>query len=93
MKIFPGSIICRLVKVCGSITILDRARYILNKFLRKQLYFSLINCYLNYANIKWASTNKSKLRALCCHQKHAAGIINFKNNFTSAKPLLEQIMQ
>ena len=38
-------------KVCKSIEILYRTRYILNKFLRKQLYFSFINCYLNYANI------------------------------------------
>ena len=63
----------------------------LSKFLRKQLYFSFINCHLNYANIAWASTNKSNLQALCRHQKHAARIINFKDKFTSAKPLFEQI--
>ena len=78
-------------KVCKIIGILYRTRCILNKFLRKQLYFSFINCYLNYANIAWASTNKSKLQALYRHQKHAARIINFKDKFTSAKPLLEQI--
>ena len=78
-------------KVCKSIGILYRTRCILSKFLRKQLYFSFINCYLNYANIAWASTNKSKLQALYRHQKHAARIINFKDKFTSAKPLLEQI--
>ena len=44
-------------KVCKSIGILYRTRCILSKFLRKQLYFSFINCYLNYANIAWASTN------------------------------------
>ena len=70
-------------KVCKSIGILYRTRCILSKFLRKQLYFSFINCYLNYANIAWASTNKSKLQALYRHQKHAARIINFKD--TSAK--------
>ena len=37
--------------VCKSIGILYRTRCILSKFLRKQLYFSFINCYLNYANI------------------------------------------
>ena len=65
---------------CKSIGILYRTRCILSKFLRKQLYFSFINCYLNYANIAWASTNKSKLQALYRHQKHAARIINFKTN-------------
>ena len=78
-------------KVCKSIGILYRTCQILKKFLRKQLYFSFINCYLNYANIPWASTNKSKLQALCHHQKHAARMINFKDKFTSATPLLEQI--
>ena len=38
----------------------------------------------------WASTNKTKLQTVYCHQKHAARIVNFKNKFTSAKPLLEQ---
>ena len=78
-------------KVCKSIGILYRTRCILSKFLRKQLYFSFINFYLNYANIAWASTNKSKLQVLYRHQKHAGRIINFKDKFTSAKPLLEQI--
>ena len=79
------------IKVCKSIGMLYRTRCILSKFLRKQLYFSFINCYLNYANIAWASTNKSKLQALYRHQKHAARIINFKDKFTFAKPLFQQI--
>ena len=59
-------------KVCKSIGILYTTRCILSKFLRKQLYFSLINCYLNYANIALDSTNKSKLQALCHRQKRAS---------------------
>ena len=51
-------------KVCKSIGILYRTRCILSEILRKQLYFSFINCYLNYTNIAWASTNKSELQAL-----------------------------
>ena len=78
-------------KVCKSIGILSRNRCILRKFLWKQYFFYFINCYLNYPNIAWASTNKSKLQAFYHHQKHAARIINLKNKFTSAKPLLEQI--
>ena len=45
-------------KVCKSIGILYRTHCILRKLLGKQLCFSLINCYLNYASIAWASTNK-----------------------------------
>ena len=40
---------------------------------------------------KYCSTNKSKLQALNRHQKHAARKINFKDKFTSAKLLLQQI--
>ena len=78
-------------KVCKGIGILYRTHCILSKFLRKQICFSFINCYLIYANIGWASTNKSKLQVLYRHQKHAARITHFKDKFTSAKPLLEQI--
>ena len=78
-------------KVFKSIEILYRTRCILKTFLRKQLCFYFINCYLNYANIVWASTNNSKLQALYRHQKHAARIIYFKGKFTSTKPLLQQI--
>ena len=72
-------------KVCKSIGVLHRTGCILSKFLRKQFYFSFINCYLNYAHIAWASRNKSKLQALYRHQKKAARIINLKDIFTSAK--------
>ena len=48
-------------KVAKSIGILYKSRHILNKSLLKQLYFSFIHSYLNYANIAWASTHKSKL--------------------------------
>ena len=74
-----------------SIRIVYGTRFILSKFLLKQLYFSFINCYLNYANIAWTSTNKSKLQDLYRHHKHAARIKKFKEKFSSAKPLLEQI--
>ena len=63
----------------------------MNKSPQKQLRFSFINCYLNYANIAWASEKKSKLQALYRHQKHAVRIINLKEKFASEKPLPEQI--
>ena len=80
-------------KVCKSIGILYRTCCILRKFLRKQLYFSFINCYLNYANMAWASTNKNKLQVPYHHQKHAARLVNFKDKFLSAKPHLKKLMQ
>ena len=46
---------------------------------------------MNYANITWARPYKSKLEGLYCHQKHAAHIINFKDKFTHAQPLLHDM--
>jgi len=78
-------------KVSKSIGILYKAREFLNKHNLKQLYFSFIHTYINYANIAWASTHKSKLERLYRHQKHAARLINFKDRYTHAKPLLEEM--
>ena len=75
-------------KISKSIGILYKSRGIVKQSLLKQLYFSFIHCHLNYANIAWASTYKSKLEGFYRHQKHAARIINFKDRFTHAQPLL-----
>ena len=55
----------------------------------KQLYFLFIHSYLNYANIAWASTNKSNLISLYRHQKHAIRIIYDKDRFAHTKPLFK----
>ena len=46
--------------------------YILSKQCLELLYFSIIHNYVNYANITWASTIKSKLEHLYPSQKHVA---------------------
>ena len=55
----------------------------------KQLYFSFFHSYLNYANIAWASTNKSILISLYRHQKHAIRIIYDKDRFEHTKHLFK----
>ena len=80
-------------RVCKSIGIFYRTNCTLSKFLQNQLYFSFVNCYLNYTSIAWASTNKSKLQTLYRHQKHAARIISFKDKLTSANHYLNKSMQ
>ena len=66
-----------------------RSGNILSKRFKKQFYFLFIHSYLNYANIAWASTNKSNLISFYCHQKHAVEIINDKNRFEHTKPLFK----
>ena len=55
----------------------------------KQLHFSLIHSYLNYASIAYASTNKSNLISLYRHQKHAIRIIYDKDHFANTKLLFK----
>ena len=76
-------------KISTNIGVLYKARLVLNVECTKQLYFSFIHSYLNYANIAWASTNKSKLKKILNKQKHASRIIYFKDKFTSAAPLMQ----
>ena len=49
---------------------------VLNVEFTKQLYLSFIHAYLNYANIAWASTNKSKFKKILKKQKHASRILS-----------------
>ena len=74
-----------------TIGILYNARQFLNKHNLKLLYFAFVQSYLNYGIIAYGSTHKSKLQGLYCHQKHAARVINFKNRYTHADPLLREI--
>ena len=78
-------------KIAKSISILYKSIGIVKQPLLKQLYFSFIHCHLNYANIAWANTYKSKLEGLYRHQKHAARTINFKDKLTHAQPLLHDM--
>ena len=61
-------------KTSKRIGILYKSREIVKQPLLKQLYFSIIHCHLNYANIARTSTYKSKLEGLYHHQKYVARI-------------------
>ena len=78
-------------KISKSIDILYKSRDVLSKQCLKQLYFSFIHSYVNYANIAWASTSTSKLERLCRCQKHAACVIYHKGRYTHANPLLNDM--
>ena len=82
---------CIEKKISKNLGILYKARFVLNEKCSKQLYFAFIHSYLNYGNIAWASTSKTKLATLIRRQKHASRIIYFKDKFTEAKPLLNSL--
>ena len=52
------------------------------------LYYSHTHPYLNYANTAWCSTNRTYLKKLQSHQKHAIRII-FREKCTYTKHIKE----
>ena len=60
----------------------------LNQKSRKNIYFSFIHSYINYGNIAWGSTYKTKLKKIFTYQKKAARVIFFADRLTHAKPLM-----
>ena len=67
-------------KIAKNIGLLYRAKYLLNELSLKCIYFAYIHSYLNYANIAWASTYRTKLKAIYLLQKRAVRIV-FNENF------------
>ena len=64
-------------KISKNLGILYKARLVLNQKSIKQLYFSFIHSYLNYGNMAWGSTNKTKLNQLLRHQNFTGCAIVF----------------
>ena len=56
-------------KLLKNIGLLYRAKPYLDKNTMTTLYFSFFHSYLNYGNIAWASTTKSKLRKIASQQR------------------------
>ena len=50
------------------------------------LYFSFIHTYINYGNIAWASTTKTKLKKIYSQQKQAIKTV-FNEDILSPKEL------
>ena len=78
-------------KISKNIGILYRASHYLDKKSLKSIYFSFIHNYVNYCNIAWASTSRTKLDKILKKQKHAVRIIYNKDKFTHSKPLMRDM--
>ena len=63
-------------KIAKNIGLLYQGKHYLDDNCLKQIYFAYIHAYLNYANIVWASTHKTKLKKVKSKQKHALRIIS-----------------
>ena len=72
-------------KISKNIGILYRASHYLDKKSLKNMYFSFIHNYINYCNITWFSTTRTKLDKILKKQKYAVRIIYNKDKFTHSK--------
>ena len=72
-------------KRAKNIRLLYCAKYLLSESSLKYIYFVYIHSYLNYANIAWGSTYRTKLKAIHLLQKLSVRIIFNENNMTHSR--------
>ena len=72
-------------KIAKNIGLLYQGKHYLDDNCLKQIYY--IHAYLNYANIAWASTHKTKLKKVQSKQKHALRIIFNQSKTSPSEPL------
>ena len=76
-------------KLSKNIGLLYRAKPYLDKNTVTTLYFSFFHSYLNYGNIAWASTTKSKVRKIASQQRQAVNAIPKNKMITKKSRTLE----
>ena len=75
-------------KISKSLGNFHRAKFLLNQKSRKNVYFSFIHSYINYGNIAWGNTSKTKMKKIFTYQKKVAWVIFFADHLAHAKPLM-----
>ena len=62
-------------KVSKNVDVLYKTCKLINSKYFRRIYFSFIHSYIQYANMAWDSTNKTKLKKIFGERKQAARII------------------
>ena len=82
-----GATICRVeTKLVKNIRLLYRTKALLEEKSLKSIYFAYTHSYVNYANIAWDSTYRTKLKTI-----HFAHIVFNEENLTHSHPLLQSL--
>ena len=66
-------------KISKNLGLFYRAKRVLDNNALKKLYFSFFHSYINYGNIAWASTSKTKLKKIASKQNEAVRVVNNDN--------------
>ena len=77
-------------KIPMSIGILFKASPSLNSKSLRSIYFALVHLYMNYANIAWASINKTYVNRILGKQKQAAKIMSSYGISTPSRLLMKE---
>ena len=78
------------IKLAKNIGLLYCAKPLLEEKSLKSIYFAYIHSYLNYANIEWVSTYRTKLKTIHFHQRNVAHIVFNESKLTQSRPLIAQ---
>ena len=78
-------------KISRSIGILFKASRSLNSKSLRSIYFALVHPYINYANIVWASTNKSYLNRILGKQKQVARMLSSDGISIPSRLLMKEL--
>ena len=71
--------------------LLFKASRSLNSKSLRSIYFALVHPYINYANIVWASTNKSYLNRILGKQKQVARMLSSDGISIPSRLLLKEL--
>ena len=78
-------------KLAKNIGLLYRTKPLIEEKSLKSIYFAYIHTYLNYANIAWTSTYRTKLETIHFHQKHAVRTVFNEDKLTQSRPMLRSL--
>ena len=78
-------------KISNSIRILFKASRSLNSKSLRSIYFALVHPYINYANIAWASTNKTYLNRILGKQKQVARVMSSDGISIPSRLLMKEL--
>jgi hypothetical protein len=77
-------------KIAKNVGILTRVRYCIPRCVLLSLYHVLIELYLMYCNIVWATQNTVALNSLLLCQKRVVRIITFSHWLSHTKPIFKK---
>ena len=78
-------------KIAKNIGLLYQGKHYFHENCLKQIYFAYTHAYLNYANITWAGTHKTKLKKVQSKQKHALRITFNQSKTSPSESIFSQL--